>query len=446
MEKKMERNTKAGLAYIEEEIARCERRIKRIRENPDPSKPKSNILLYEMEREFRIEQKEAYKSGKPIGYAGVTPLTRALGMVPWDAIMAADRTYGEAATRYFEVIRKEGMPEHTCDRCSVLIPMVMSGDFPRPDFLVTSNFECLPIFLTQVLITQLMDIPSYNIDRHFHNYKGELDDEGLQYVTDQLGELIEYVEANVPGCKYDEDLLIELQEYDRQFLQQYQKLWKLKAAIPCPLSGRETFREFRRADIYTDPRKAVEYMRLYVEEVEERVEKGLGAAQPEERLRLLWSVAGPFYADPFSWLEKRGVSIPAAEMTVYNGWYSGREAIWGDPWKGRKLTPLEEEARQLDFTWGRLGEHWVRTHMNSCQDLHLDGIVYFLQWGCPTSNNLGKVIAEVAEKELGIPTLLIEGRMLETSVFDEKDFYAKLSDFLEICLSRKESRTLNKAS
>ncbi len=435
----------AGLAYLETEIARCERRIKKIKENPDPSKPKSNILLYEMERDFRIEQKEAYKLGKPIGFAGMGPLTRALGMVPWDAIMAADRTHGKEATRYFDIIRKEGMPEHTCDRCSVLIPMMLNEDFPRPNFVTTSNFECIPIYLAHLMVAQVMDIPFFNVDRHFKNYKGELDDELLQYVTDQMGELVEYVEKKVPGCKYDEDYLIELQEYDRQYLKYFQQLWKLKAAIPCPLSGRESFREIRLADTYPDPKKAVEYMRLYVEEVGERVEKGWGAAQPEERLRLLWSVAGPFYADPFQWLEQRGVSIPAAEMTVYNGWFSGREAIWGDPWKGRKLTPMEEEARQLDYVWGRLGDQWVQTHIHSCRDLHLDGIIYFLQWGCPTSNNLGKVVADVAEKELGIPTLLIEGRMLESSVYDEKDFHAKLEDFIEVGLARKESRALNKA-
>jgi benzoyl-CoA reductase/2-hydroxyglutaryl-CoA dehydratase subunit BcrC/BadD/HgdB len=279
------------------------------------------------------------------------------------------------------------------------------------------------------------------VDRHFKNYKGQTDDDLLQYVTGQLGEMIEYVEAKVPGCKFNQDYLIELQEYDRQYLQYFQQLWKLKAAIPCPLSGRDSFRELRLADMYADPKKALEYMRLYVEEVGERVEKGWGAAQPKEKLRLLWSVAGPFYADPFSWLEQRGVSIPAAEMTVYNGWFSGREAIWGDPWKGRKLTPLEEEARQIDFTWGRLGDQWVNTHINSCRDLHLDGIIYFLQWGCPTSNNLGKVVADVAEKELEIPTLLIEGRMLESSIYDEKDFYSKLSDFMEVCQARKETRS-----
>jgi (R)-2-hydroxyisocaproyl-CoA dehydratase alpha subunit len=430
----------AGLAYIEHEIATNERRIKKIKDNPDPSKPQSNILLYELERDFRIEQREAYRAGRPLGKVGLGPMTRALHMVPWDGIMAADRTHGKEATRYFEMIRKDGMPENTCDRCSVLIPMMLNGDFPKPDFVLTTNFECIPVYMALHGVAQILEIPSFHLDRPFQNYMGVCDDESLRYVTKQLEECIEYVEAKIPGAKFDEDYLVELQHYDRQYLQLFQQLWKLKAAIPCPLSGRESFREVRLTSMYKDPAKAVKYMQLYVEEVAERVEKGVGAAQPEEKLRLLWSVAGPFYSDPFSWLEKRGVSIPAAEMTIYNGWFSGRDPIWGDPWKGRKLTPLEEEARQFDFTWGRLGDQWIKTHMNSCRDLHMDGIIYFLQTGCPASNNLGKVVADTAEKELGIPTLLIEGRMLESSGFDEKAFYTKMEEFIEICQARKESR------
>ena len=164
-----------------------------------------------------------------------------MGMVPWDAIMAADRTHGQAAKDYFEIIRKEGMPEHTCDRCSILIPMVLRGDFPKPQFISMSNFECIPVYLANSTVSQFLDIPTYNIDLPIKSYKQEHDEEGLAYVTAQMQEMIDYIEKNVPGTKYDEARLMELQEYDRQFLLEFQKLWKLKGVIPCPLSGRESF-------------------------------------------------------------------------------------------------------------------------------------------------------------------------------------------------------------
>jgi hypothetical protein len=190
------------------------------------------------------------------------------------------------------------------------------------------------------------------------------------------------------------------------------------------------------------PEKAVEWARQYTEEIGEKVARGEGALPPgvEERLRFVWSNTGPFHHDPFSWLADRGVSIPTSQMTIYEGWRNGREPIWGDPWHGRKLTPLEEEARQLDYVWGRLGEQWVQTHLDSCRDLHLDGIIYFVQWGCTVTNNLGSVLADVAERELGIPTLQIEGRQLDETSWDEADFFGKLEEFIEIALDAKKRR------
>lgn len=435
---------KVGMAYLEFELARDERRIKRIKENPDPTKPKSNMLLYECDRDLRLEQMNAAKEGKPFGLIYNGPLGRAMGFVTWDAIRAADRSAGPLARKYFDIIREEGMAEHTCDRTIVLLPMVLKGDFPKPNFLLVSNYECMPIFLSTLLTAKILNIPHFVLDRKFEPYKRLEDEAQLKYVTDQLGEMIKYAEAKVPGCKYNEDKLIELQHYCREYLKYEQQLWKLRAASPCPIANRDAFREMLLPSDFPHPAKAVEYIRQVVEEVGEKVAKGQGALPEgvEEKLRFVWSNTGPFHHDPFIWLATKGVSIPCSQMTVYEGWRSGREPIWGDPWRGRKLTPLEEEARQIDFTWGRLGDRWVQAHLDSCRDLHLDGIIYFVQWGCTVTNNLGGVLSEVAEHELGIPTLLIEGRQLDETSWDEKDFLGRLEEFIEIALAAKERRTL----
>ena len=71
-----------GTAYFEYELARDERRIKKISENTDPTKPKSNILLYECDKDLRIEQINAVKEGKPPFcqiYNG--PMARGMGFI-----------------------------------------------------------------------------------------------------------------------------------------------------------------------------------------------------------------------------------------------------------------------------------------------------------------------------------------------------------------------------
>ncbi len=430
----------SGVRYLENDIAKLQRRIKKVRENPDPRRPRANLLLYEAELDLRVEQLEGVKTGKPLGWVSVAGLTRALGFIPWDGINSADRTSGEEAKKYFEHIRKEGMAEHTCDRTIIILPMVLNGDFPKPSFLFTSNFECIPVHLAHCSIANLLDIPIYMVDRHFDPYALMEDEEKLKYMTDQVEKLVQYAQEKVPGCRYNEDILLEMQHYDRLFLQKNQELYEIKKNIPCPIPGRDAFRELRLASSYPKPAKIIEYMNMYVEEMAVKAAKGEGSVEGKEKLRLLWSVSGPFFADPFTWLAKKGVAVPAAEMSLFNMWFSKRQAIFGDPWKGRKLTPLEEEARQLDWLWGRLGDQWIQTNINTCADLKLDGIIYFMQWGCSVTNGLGRVLVETAEKVLGIPTLLVEGRMLDDSIFDEKDFFNKLEDFVDICQERKQRR------
>jgi len=430
--------------FLDFQIAKLDRRIKNIAENPDPTKPVSNRLLYEIERENVLEMRAALKEGEAFAFGGSTGTTVcvALGFHPWLGIAAADRSAGPLARKYFDILREEGMAEHTCDRTIVLIPMVLKGDFPKPDFLIASNHECEPIFLSTLLLAKLLDIPYFHIDRSFVPWRTLEDEAQLKYITDQFGEMIEYVEAKFPKQKYNEDKLIEIQHHRRKYFLLEQQQWKLRAAVPCPIAPKEAFRELW---LPYGP-KPVEYMKMYTEEIGEKVAKGESGLPEgvEEKLRFLWSNTGPFHHDPFTWLGSKGVSIPASLMTVYEGWRSGREPIWGDPWHGRKLTPLEEEARQFDYTWGRLGERWVQNHINVCRDLKIDGIVYFLQWGCTVTNNLGQVVAEVAERELGIPTLLIEGRQLDETSWNEKDFLGQLEEFVDIATTAKKKRAFRR--
>ena len=46
--------TTGYMRYLENEVAKYERRVKRIRENPDPTKLKSNLMLYEMQLDESI--------------------------------------------------------------------------------------------------------------------------------------------------------------------------------------------------------------------------------------------------------------------------------------------------------------------------------------------------------------------------------------------------------
>ena len=57
----------------------------------------------------------------------------------------------------------------------------------------------------------------------------------------------------------------------------------------------------------------------------------------EEKLRLMWAVSGPYYYDPFTFLNRLGISVPIWTWSDETEKMAGREPTTGDEEFGRKL-------------------------------------------------------------------------------------------------------------
>jgi hypothetical protein len=138
-------------------------------------------------------------------------------------------------------------------------------------------------------------------------------------------------------------------------------------------------------------------------------------------------------------LVKKGVAVPALQFGWMPRIFGIKYKPFGDESEyGRKLTPMEEQARLLNFnSWAVLGETWVEDILDVCRNLKIDGIVYYVQIGCTASGGLGRIAAEQAEKELGIPTLLMEGHQLDAQFKSQQECEEELEAFVDLCLVRK---------
>ncbi len=419
--------------FFEAELAKINRRIKVIEENPDPSKMQSNKLLFELERELRMEQLEAWKSGKGFGFAhgGRTAFLRALGFVPINYNGEADRIAD--ASPYYEVVRGIGLPDSICDRTVVCIAMVVKQVLPPPSFMITTNNACDPIMLSANMIGRWFHAPIFCID-----VPVETNEQALKYIANQLGQCIEYAEATVPGLKFNWERFEELQQIDGAGWNYYHDMYALRKRVPCPISGRDAFRLPRRLSMYPNPKKALEYARIFRDEMYERAEKGRGTVK-EEKLRVMWAVTGPYYSDPFALMAKRGVSMPWFQFGMARRDYKvACGGNYGDEKEfGRKLSPLEEEARAHMFnSWASVGSRWVDDTIYVCRDLKIDALINYQQRGCAATLNLSKLLSDAAERELGISTLHIEGSNLDTK-YNRTEFEDRINSFIDICFARK---------
>ncbi len=419
--------------FLQEQIERLSQRIKRIEANPRPEYMYSNKLRYELELEQMQYTMDAWKEGKPFAILyNVEQLTRPLGFEHAGYIEWGDRV--SDPLRYQDIaVNKFGFPDHTCDRTMTAMGLYLSGEVPVPRLMTSRRIPCDPERWSAMAAAKYLGVLFFEmIKLNSNGY------ENIQCVTEQIGNLIEFAERSVPGIKYDQDKLIELMEIDSQGFRYQADTYELRKRVPCPISPQDCFRIIRRPSRSHDPKKFLEYCRIYRDELYERAEKGLSGV-PEEKLRIAWLATGPYGRETFDLLSRKGVS-----MVWFHRGGSSREmgrlpADFGDETAyGKKLTPLEEVARDWSNNiWGGDAAMWVDPLIDACRELKVDAVVDFLQVGCVTVKNLKRIVSQRLREELGIPTLDLEGREHFMSDVDRLSMNKKLEEFLDMCIANK---------
>ncbi|MBN1367242.1 MAG: 2-hydroxyacyl-CoA dehydratase [Dehalococcoidales bacterium] len=421
---------------FEIELDRMQKRLKRLEEreiqNPDPTRLQSNKLLYQIEIEQRQAQLQALSEGKKFGVVWGL-LGQSMGFIPADAGITIPQ---DAAMKYFDEVRTKGQVGDACDMSIVTWAQRDHVVVPEEKFSVIEPEPCTVQFLASLQYASREQKHNnriiYYMDKGF-----EENEANLEHMTNQLHELIELIEKTYPDYKFDENKLGELQKFEEKALDHYKEIYEMLRHKPSPLGGFDAFIQTGAPfvpGIWPNPARAVEYAKAKRDEIAERIEKGIFAI-PDEKARVVWTVTRPFFMDNFKPLQKWKIVVPL----FYSGLADLRIPIphkqyWGD----RKLSPLEKEAaRRLRGLWSGTGDAWVKPLMWICRDLGIDGIVNYCQRGATCTLGLKKLVEDTAEKELGIPTLQLEGAQWDTNYRDEKAITAQLEEFAQLILSRK---------
>ena len=117
---------------LEELVNRTERRLKKIDENPDPTKLKSNRLGFDLDLGTYKAVLEAWQKGEPIlPYFPSPTLARALGSQSIHYEIFADQ-FPDEAPRYTQAALRLGLPGNICDTMTLSIAAAMIGEMPPP--------------------------------------------------------------------------------------------------------------------------------------------------------------------------------------------------------------------------------------------------------------------------------------------------------------------------
>ena len=392
--------------------------------------------------------RNAASEGKSIvwGPASVpSELFRAMDMEyvlgePYGALCAA----GGFAPELLPVTDEYGFTTRFCAYARNFIGSYLSGkgpweELPQADLMVGTRAGCNDHVAWFETLSKMAGKPYFVVD--LPQIYGQPTLRHITYVQSQLTHLVEFMEQ-VTKKKMKEDRLVEAVRNALELKSLWTRILESCRSVPAPLNFRSQSSFMVAAVWLKGSREAVEVYTALLDEVRDRVARGMGSA-PEERARLLWdNVPMWFYPKVFNRLEEKGLipiacpymlgfgDMPITDSPSTEGY---KELLdWGVPSTG------EEALRETAKTFIRehvnvnngLGSK-LRYYDGVTRDFQLDGAIFHSNWGCKHLSKGTMEVARYLEKQFQIPVLVFESSMADPRGFDERAFLAKIDAFAD---------------
>lgn len=393
--------------------------------------------LKQINIDYYTDAHMAKKNGKFVAYVNAfTPveLLYAMDFVPiypenHAVILGARRISLEVAPE----AEKLGYSVDLCSYARCDIGSMVSGKsptfgLPKPDLLLVSNSQCGTLTKWFEVLSRMYDAPMVLIDVP-HSGNGEKDEEAERYVKSQLIELVEVLEG-ISGRPLEQEKLKETIRLSREASELWTKVLLSATHRPSPITVFDEFIAMAPIVAQRGTRVAVKFYRKLLEELEERMEKDIGAVS-EERFRLFWDnlPIWPELRRLSQFLDERG----AALVTSLYTWAWATLAVGEED-------PFQDWAEQYLYTANLHLQRRVETYVEYSRQYCLDGFLYHSNRSCKmVSQDIPEVRRAVTQRT-GIPGVILEGDHNDPRLYSIETIESQIQTFLEM-LERKKAVT-----
>lgn len=411
----------------------------------------------------------AKQEGKKVAYAYICDahdeIMRAMDIVPaWGENFAGVCAAKRDAEKYLQKAEGDNLSRSLCTYATCTIGFDMwreelGGEAPpgapwggmgRPDMIIGSAQQlCDPRFKwPQATRHYLQDVPVYvgsmyyppwdpNINHH------EQEQIYVKYVTEELRELVRFCEKHT-GKKMDWDKLAAIVDLADRTWDLFIETYDLRKAIPTPMDTGDAMNTMVPVTFNLGTQQAYDFYQALNAELKEKIALKQGVAE-DEKYRVIWGAGLPswFALGDFQYFNDKGAVFPV-EVTYRNAEKIERLDL------PKTNDPLEHIARR----WIRFYTHWydkarrrpgsipkVERIIEYIEDYNLDGVVFHSAFSC-RSWHAGIVHQAATLKKVygDIPTLIMEGDIVDISSYNEADTHNRIDAFVETLESYKKRR------
>jgi benzoyl-CoA reductase/2-hydroxyglutaryl-CoA dehydratase subunit BcrC/BadD/HgdB len=290
---------------------------------------------------------------------------------------------------------------------------------PRPDVLVYNTNQCRDVQDWFSWYSRELNVPALGIST-YRNI-GEIKDYHLQSIVQQFKDMIPPLEK-ISGNKFDIDRFREILGLSIGCTTLWKKVLETNTAVPAPMSFFDATIHMGPAVVLRGSPQAVEYYKVLLQELEQRIANKDGAVEGE-KFRLYWE-GMPIWGKLRDMAELFiNLKTAVIASTYCNSWIF--EAF--DP-----KDPFLSMARAYTQIFIVRNENFKEKYIEEMvRKYKIDGILFHDAKTCPNNSNNRYGMPQRLEKRLKIPTLTINGDLNDLRCYSEEQAKTNIEAFVE---------------
>ncbi|MBW2060731.1 MAG: 2-hydroxyacyl-CoA dehydratase [Deltaproteobacteria bacterium] len=353
----------------------------------------------------------------------------ALNMVPVcvEVLTTMAQNLEEGVEEYLDLAVERGLPDTMCSTQRGVIGLFEAGILEKPDLIINGALgSCDPNSKAFEYMAEKFDIPALYLDIPYYHDKRALD-----YYARGFKNAVKAIEE-MTGHKLDPDRLHEVVDYTNQATELFFEINELKKNVPNPVPNYYNMQHVGTKFMMVGTPEAVDYYKKALEVSKDRLKKGKHVL-PEERIRVFF-IYTFFYFDSsiYSWFQDEiGVSylmdvLSAFDFNPYIDTSSVDSMLYG----------LAEEmfnlpmTRQLAGSWD-MHANWLWDMLYYGKTYKADCAVFSGHLACKQAWGVYRLVSDAIKKELGIPTLRLEGDGWDARITPMSVIKEQLEEFFE---------------
>jgi benzoyl-CoA reductase/2-hydroxyglutaryl-CoA dehydratase subunit BcrC/BadD/HgdB len=393
-----------------------------------PETPLSHILYYQILADYftrilKAREEERFLAAHTIFFP--VEILYAMDMVPMHTELTAWMTalfggdVGDLLAKSAEV----GMAPEICSPYRVLGGAMAKGAIPRPDVALWTNMICDNASKSGDLVMHLSGCSGFFVDYPFKKSGYERD-----YLKRELQDMITFLEKQ-SGCRMDWNKLSENIAQIGKQIELYREINELRRRRPSPFPPEDFLKLFTVDCLMAGQPEVTKYLEQVCRELKDKIQRG---SPDEERFRILNLMMPPILL--LGSIKKVSAEFGAVNVTdpFFCEWGDGQI----DPQQ-----PLESVIRKIEMhpvmpMHGPLEDGFLLQKVVDCASRYqVDGAIHYAHIGCRQSASLIKLLKDTLNAQ-GIPVLILDCDIIDTTITPEEQLNSKLRQFFEILEDR----------